>query len=61
MRSEIHKNASGDRFTVVKTPASHWRATQLDGADRNYANIPATLTAGSRRDLLKKLSHHLSN
>lgn len=61
MQPELHKNASNDRFTVVKTPAGHWRATQLDGTDRNYANIPATLTAGSRRDLLKQLAVHYSN
>jgi hypothetical protein len=59
--SEYVCNASGDRFQIFKTPAGHWRAYQVDGVERNYASIPATLTAWSRSALLRDLAKHFSN
>jgi hypothetical protein len=58
---EYAPNASGDQFQVFKTPMGHWRAHQVDGVERNYASIPASITAPTRARLLKELAKHWSN
>lgn len=60
-QTEYHNDASGVKYQIFKTPMGHWRAYQVEGVERNYASIPASFIAPTRKSILKELSKHWSN
>lgn len=55
------KNADGDDFVIwYDAELREWRGEQWTGLSKNYLNLPATLHAKSKLELLADVRSHRS-